>query len=395
MNKPNPMGAKSLEEVLASIRKSLAEEPAEEPVDRPAEPRLAPVQAPQPEAKPASPANIAAKGPGSGSDSGSGSGLLSSKLAGALNGATRAAAVDDDLRDLLATEPKKPAASAPSGAAKLAGAAKPAAAAKPPESGSDVKDPLWFLTRLSAAAAGNASQGSGSAARARDVAKAPPTEEVKLSRPEILRASLPPLFGAAVERAPAPIAWARAEAAPTDEKPADSVSLTVRTEPRTAPPQSVSETVTARAEPEAPSVVTPAPETIAEAASPAAPAPQDTARAGALETWLQVQVEAPAFDDPAPPVAEAAFAALTEVKAEIVPEIVPERALLLVDSTPAANPLPAGTTLPTRALEQVIAELLEPAIQQWLQTQLPRMIETVVREEVARAVAAEREATKV
>ena len=72
MSRPDPTGAKSLEEILASIRRSLAEEPA-----RPPEPRVAPVQAAQPEPKPASPpANVPAKA--------NGAGLLASKLAAGL-----------------------------------------------------------------------------------------------------------------------------------------------------------------------------------------------------------------------------------------------------------------------------------------------------------------------
>ena len=48
-----------------------------------------------------------------------------------------------------------------------------------------------------------------------------------------------------------------------------------------------------------------------------------------------------------------------------------------------------------RTLEQVVGELLEPVIRQWLETNLPRLVEKVVREEVARAIAAERGAPKV
>jgi cell pole-organizing protein PopZ len=42
-------------------------------------------------------------------------------------------------------------------------------------------------------------------------------------------------------------------------------------------------------------------------------------------------------------------------------------------------PLPA-----TAALEAIIAELLEPVLRQWLETRLPGLIETTIREEVAR-----------
>ena len=47
MSKPDPTGAKSLEEILASIRRSLVEEPAV----RPPEPQVAPAKAGQPRAE--------------------------------------------------------------------------------------------------------------------------------------------------------------------------------------------------------------------------------------------------------------------------------------------------------------------------------------------------------
>ncbi len=66
----------------------------------------------------------------------------------------------------------------------------------------------------------------------------------------------------------------------------------------------------------------------------------------------------------------------------------------LATDTPPADTASATGALPTRGLDQMVAELLEPVIRQWLQTNLPRMIEKVVREEVARVVAAERDAAK-
>ena len=61
---------------------------------------------------------------------------------------------------------------------------------------------------------------------------------------------------------------------------------------------------------------------------------------------------------------------------------------------PATKPAPTAEAPPARTLEQVIGELLEPVIGQWLETNLPRMVEKVVRDEVARAIAAERRAPK-
>lgn len=365
MSKPDSTGAKSLEEILSSIRKSLAEEAT----DRPPEPRLAPAKAVQPEPKPASSGNAAANGAG-----------LSSKLAGALNGAASAPAHDDDLSELLATEPKKPVPSAP------------ASAAKPPEAdGGDPKDPLWFLSRLSAAAAGKSAPTTGPAARARDAAKAPvapPAEEVRLSRPEVLRASLPPLFGGG-EAARAP--KAPADAPPMQAKAADSVNPMARTEPRGLPwPAADGKAEPAQDKDKAGLAVS--------TAAPAAPLQafslfeQSPAKADPRESLTLASLPlgpAPSFGPelPAPVVeAEPAFTPPAD------PE--PQSAAAEEEAAPGLSLAPAAA-LPTRALEQVVAELLEPVIQQWLQGNLPRLIEKVVREEAARAVAAERDAAKV
>ena len=214
MSKPESTGAKSLEEILASIRKSLADE-------TPPEPRTPSLKAPQPQLKPltpdiggpAQPASAPAKG----------GGMLSAKLA---NGAGRGPSLDPDLSELLAGEPKKSASPF------LAEPGKPAGANAPADDDKD-KDPLWFLSRLSAAAAGPA--GEGSAARARDAAKAPtpPAEEIKLSRPETLRASLPPLFDTTAEPA---ATVAKSDKTDKSGKAEAASGLTARTEPRVLTP---------------------------------------------------------------------------------------------------------------------------------------------------------------
>ena len=214
MSKPESTGAKSLEEILASIRKSLADE-------TPPEPRTPSLKAPQPQLKPltpdiggpAQPASAPAKG----------GGMLSAKLA---NGAGRGPSLDPDLSELLAGEPKKSASPF------LAEPGKPAGANAPADDDKD-KDPLWFLSRLSAAAAGPA--GEGSAARARDAAKAPtpPAEEIKLSRPETLRASLPPLFDTTAEPA---ATVAKSDKTDKSGKAEAASGLTARTQPRVLTP---------------------------------------------------------------------------------------------------------------------------------------------------------------
>jgi hypothetical protein len=78
----------------------------------------------------------------------------------------------------------------------------------------------------------------------------------------------------------------------------------------------------------------------------------------------------------------------SDTTAKPVPTPVPEPA--------ATKPAPAPEApAAARTLEQVIGELLEPVIRQWLEANLPRMVGDVVREEVARAMAAERNAPKV
>jgi cell pole-organizing protein PopZ len=60
----------------------------------------------------------------------------------------------------------------------------------------------------------------------------------------------------------------------------------------------------------------------------------------------------------------------------------------------APEPAPTIDAAQARTLEHVIGELLEPVMRHWLETNLPRMVEKVVRDEVARALAAERRAPK-
>jgi cell pole-organizing protein PopZ len=357
MNKPESTGAKSLEEILASIRKSLAEEAADPRAStlKPAQPQLRPLA---PEPGPTAPSTTAP---------GKGAGMLSAKLAGSANGAARGPLPDPDLSELLAGEPKKPASPAP------AEPSKPAGKSAAEEDAKD-KDPLWFLSRLSAAAAG--SPGPSSAARARDAAKAatPPAEEIKLSRPETLRASFPPLFDAAAE--PAPLVAKAERKANADA----ATTPTARTEPRVLTP-----------------VAEPAP----------AKEAQDAMKGlGKQEAGAPTPFSfAPAAlkDGPAPPKAspEPTLAESKPMLAGLTPSAPPLETKPAAD-TPAEpgrwNPEPAaiapGEALPTRPLEQMVAELLEPVIRQWLHNNLPRLIEKAVREEVARVVAAEHESRK-
>jgi cell pole-organizing protein PopZ len=355
MNKPQPTEGKSLEEILASIRKSLADEP---PSRQPQLP-VPPAKAKLPEAKPAQPAPAAAPAKAEGA------GSLAGKLAAGLNGASSTPpASDDDLSELLATAPTKPVAPAP------------VDAPKPPEARSNAKDPLWFLSRLSAA---TDAAPAGSAARARDAAKAPaaPADEVKLSRPETLRPSLPPLFGAGSEPIP--------PAAPRPD--IENVSLTARTEPRSIAPEGDAEPTTAKVQPE-PTVRADVSAPPAAIEAPVTPPP------GPRGVDEPVAKDAPLPSSAAP----SAAATSPQPPAEVVPvvpavEIEADRP----EQAPAAQSAPVASTEPPSAapaFEQAVGQLLEPVIRQWLQSNLPRLIDKAVREEVARALAAERDAAK-
>ena len=357
MSKPDPAATKSLEEILASIRKSLADEPSAPTPEPPAAP-VPVVETAQPEPKPVTPVA-------------NGADLAGKLAAGLLNGVSRPSVPDDDLSELLAGEPTKPVPSAPLDAP------------KPPQAKSDARDPLWFLSRLSSAAADALSPGSA----ARDAAKAPAArgEEPKLSRPETLRPSLPPLFGSGSE--PIPPATAREDI--------KDISLTARTEPRGAPRQVNGEATTANVKPEV-AATTPAPKPVVQAAPPPAlqalPVEADTVPKEALPPTPAAALEtAPtvAVVTPQPPTKVEPVIPVAPVRAAPAPE----KALPVAESATAPSPQPADAP-PTRGFEQAVGELLEPVIRQWLHSNLPRMIEKAVREEVVRALAAERDAAK-
>ena len=279
MSKPDTGGAtQSLEEILASIRKSLDDESTK---------GLSKMSKPS-----AAPAEPAADG-------------LSSRLAGALGGA--GPSLDGALADFFAHRPQKDqsAAGAPA-----------TPSAKPVEA----KDPIWFLTRPGAAGEGAAGKGEAAPSPASDDASpSAPGEEVKLSRPETLRRSLPPLFAADRPASPGP--------APAAAQPAAN----------------------AAAQPAAKA-----------AAQPAAKAAAPRAEKGEQAAPLKGDRPDATLAGVAGSASQPASAAQSAV-------------------APAAAQGPE--------LEEMIAQLLEPVLVRWLDTNLPRMIETVVRAEVDRALA--------
>jgi cell pole-organizing protein PopZ len=374
MSKPETTTAKSLEEIIASIRKSLSGDGAgsRDAASKSArvEPELAPRVDTQEEA-----------------------GLLTDRLAGALNGTANGAPLDDDLADILAHE----APAAP----------QPAPAAGPAVNGKDRREP-WFLERTPGTAQGAESE------------KAPGEEVVQLSRPEVLRASLPPLFGEDVDHPPA-------SARLSPEMPANP--LTAPTRPSFAPLQAPEDfgkappaggLATARTEPSLPLPQRPVTAEEKSAfkvdagAGPAEsglpflsetpkPVPQ-SAPAGAAAGLGELRPELPVVAAPTP--ASEPLLAPAASESAVAPPPAAERALGEDEVGHEAKPNGAaapqdGASVqaapaapPARTLEQVVGELLEPVIRHWLESNLPRMVEKVVREEVARAIAAERPAPK-
>jgi cell pole-organizing protein PopZ len=313
---------------------------------------------------------------------------LSAKLAGALNGPVNGAALDDDFSEILAPETKKPAPSDPSGAA------------KPADAGSDGKDPLWFLRSPSAAAESDGPQAP--AARTQPGEGAPaPTDEVKLSRPEVLRASLPPLFGAGEER---PTNF-RAPPVHAPKAPASGVP-TAKMQPVPPLPSEVGKTaagsvLTARTQPSMPPAQ-PTDET-AKAAPPSAPPTRTDAGSSEAAPTAPVAREPAPIPEAAPPsVAEAAPGPqpLPEAKpadvslGDVATDTAANKAPALMQEPSATKPAATADANQARTLEHVVGELLEPVIRHWLETNLPRMVEKVVRDEVARALAAERRGPK-
>jgi cell pole-organizing protein PopZ len=267
--------AQGLEEILASIRKSLDDESTKglSKMSKPPAALAADARAP---------VEPVADG-------------LSSRLAGALG--ALGASHERALADFFAHRPQKdqPAAAAPA-----------APTAKPV----DAKDPIWFLTRPGAAGDGAAGKGETAPSPESDIASpSAPGEEVKLSRPETLRPSLPPLFSA--DRT------VSSGAAPAAAQPAVKVAA-------------------ARAE---------------NAAEQAAPPKGDRPNATLVSASA-----AEAASQPAP-----------------------------AKSSEAPSAAPGGA--PGPALGELFAQLLEPVLVRWLDTNLPRMIESIVRAEVDKALA--------
>jgi uncharacterized protein len=328
MSKSDATGAHSLEEILAQIKKSVAGEAGPD--------------------KTGEAASAGGEGSSRPVDGG-----LSARLAGVLKDAGNATPGDDDYTELLAANEKAQGGPATADPAKLTEARRRAA------------DPLWFLR-----------QPAGTTPPDGTPPQAPPEEteaplkegEIRLSRPQDLRASLPPLFGA--EDQPLPLARM-----PVPETPPSPPQ-------RAAPGKMAGPTLdnihTAKTQP-----LMPAPDS---GESPGGAGPPEPRPAS------EVQAVAPAPAELGEPQREAS----PNVEAKPDDSIQPQaQAASMAMPAPVAEPAGVKSTSPgaglqARTLEQVIGELLEPVIRQWLEANLPRLVEEVVRKEVARAIAVER-----
>jgi cell pole-organizing protein PopZ len=332
MSKPELPGNQSLEEILASIRKTLHD-------DRPDEGLSKLDNMPSAgQDEPPAPTN------GSGAPSAD---TLPNRLADALNGTGNGDA-EEDLTDLLASELPSPLQ------------------APKPQIGNDTRDAPWFLSRNPVTNDGGAKPAAAPARAEPRLPSAPASEEISLTRPETLRRSFPPLFGAG-EASPA-----RPADIPFDRpKPAEPVNTTpARAETPVVPTPAVTEKILAAASP-----ATLAQEPVVEAAKPAGP----------------VETKARAAEPVAPVVEKAAI--LPEPVVEVAPVVreapVAEVAAAAdvaqtVEAAPVQARPDAAAALQGQPLQEVIARLLEPVIQQWLEAHLPGMVEAAIREEVER-----------
>src|SRR5262249_23182378 len=227
---------------------------------------------------------------------------------------------------------------------------------KPPDARTQRVDPLWFLRQPSGAAPDKGASAQTEPARPRP---ARIEEEIKLSRPQDLRSSLPPLFGTDNEQLPV----ARLPAA---DVPIAPLSPT----PQAAAPDATAKLVpdnilTAKTQPVLP---------VAEAGAGATAdqAEPDVQPMSAAATIIAQPVSA------TPPSSEVDLGGQPQGVATAPPDVHQEDRA--VTSAPAVDGPQA------RTLEQVIGELLEPVIRQWLEANLPRLVEGVVRKEGVRAI---------
>lgn len=357
MSKPELPGGQSLEEILASIRKTLAE-------DRPEEDAAAPLELPRVEEAPRVENGA---GPADGD-------TLHQRLVLGLGGSN--GATEDSLSDLLASDLGAPILTPKASNGSL-----------------DRHDPPWFATRAAdgpaetngaadhSALNGDGLNGNGALKAALNGANGsatakPKADDISLTRPETLRRTFPPLFGDGGEVAP---------------RPFDS--------PAERPAKNLEGLATVRRE-DIPNLRMPKSAELPGGNSAANAQPDPTKAFNHLEARFR------AISEPAP-AAEPVVAPEPVKVAEPAPTPVAAVAVRPepVEPTPADAPV-AEAAKPAKAsvsvagladqpLQEVIARLLEPVIQEWLDANLPRMVEAAIREEVTRQLKVSRGELKI
>lgn len=416
MTQPDAAGTRSLEEILASIRKSLSEET----VDGIVELSAAAAAAARAEAKPANGGKAAAPAPKHEPQVASGTDPLSDKLAGALNSTD---APVDDLADVLAES--APHASASPKVTATPGSSSPA---------DEDKDPLWFLRpgapeepnreapkgplpklEIDPFSGTRPRQRTDAASEAEPAAAAKEQEQIRttprldpdrLNRINALKPTPTPT--PAVEASPVEVApevdepvdepvedetpetpLPAASPAPTaasDAAPTDTGLLTRRDAPRVP-------LFGGATDKRKPIVSAPLPSLllVPDGDEEAAPAPAEREPAAAAPKAVVVP------DEPAAPLpATSEPAALVSVDAIIEklraePVLLPAAALAPASASEPEQPATAedaadAAASPNRPLEEMIAAVLEPVLQKLLERNLTPMLEEMVRREVEKAL---------
>jgi cell pole-organizing protein PopZ len=386
MSKPEAQDESGLGEILASIRKSLAEpvQPVEERKEELGDKLAAPIDDGADKAEAAVHASDAAAA-AAGKLPDDGVGAPAGERAAAAGGEPRRR---DPLWFLRAAREHEEAASDPT----MAQAASPAAGDDAP-AGLHAEEPTLEPGPQGgdvdrAAAATTTPTRGAEAGKDAPQAGAEAPVAIRLTQPHDLRKSFPPLFGEAPPvPAPMPIA-AQADI------PATAVTAFIE---RIKTP--FFETgVSAVAAPEAGeglAALETAPQTHA-ASGPSLAAMREPA---ALDRFTPLREGTP---EPPVPERDVVLAAVSLESPQGPSEgqsLQSAAAIAAREPERAAAPLRAGepvrhangaaaagvAPLPaTAGLEAIIAELLEPVLRQWLETRLPGLIETAIREEVAR-----------
>lgn len=335
----------SMDEILASIRKIIADDP-KPPADAPP---AGAANGARVVARPADPlARVEPR-----------DGPLGTSPAGDRR---IAAEIDRDLADLLddgAQAAEKPVDSASTSTPVRAGDPPPAVAAP------RLAKPGWLTARPASPPASDAA-GAPAGEKPRPIPLSAKLEQARLAAP----AALPLRGSAASVAAPVP-----RPAAPADESERGEAGKPAAP----APVETAAGEV--QAKPAAP--VSPALSALAQladgtAAAPAASKPIKSPAAEPVEP-------SPSTDAAAPPavIADAASAAPTIEPAKIVAAAPVLSTEAIVAALPSSRPLGPGAEATVRSVEDLVAELLRPMLRQWLDENMPRIVEKALRIELA------------